>query len=72
MVNTYSARLGSLVPIEQLYPPLFTLSGARQKPSSPSEKLCARNTCKVAYLFLKMSATNIEMRLRGETKNIRI
>ena len=33
--HCYSAGLGSLVPIEQLYPPLFTLSGARQEPDSP-------------------------------------
>ena len=37
----YSAGLGSLVPIDRatvIYPPLFTLSGARQEPSNPFEK----------------------------------
>ena len=38
LLFTYSAGLGSLTPIEQLYPPLFTLSGARQEPASPFEK----------------------------------
>ena len=37
------AGLGSLVPIEQLYPPLFTLSGAHQEPAIPFEKWCAEN-----------------------------
>ena len=36
----YSADLGSLLPIEQLYPPLFTLSGARQ---SIRKMMCARH-----------------------------
>ena len=30
----YSSDFGSLVPIEQLYPQLFTLSGARQEPNN--------------------------------------
>ena len=42
--HCYSAGLGSLVPIEQLYLPLFTLSGARQKSASPVEKLSVCNT----------------------------
>ena len=43
----------SMVPIEQLYPPLFTLSGAR---ASHFEKLCARNTWPI---FLNSLVTTI-------------
>ena len=40
--------IDSFVPIEQLYPPLFTLSGAHE--CLPFEKWCARsNTWKVDY-----------------------
>ena len=41
--------LGSVVPIEQLYPQLFTLTGACHEPANFFEKLCARNILKVAY-----------------------
>ena len=34
MFNSYSAGLGSLVPIKQLYSSLFTSSRARQEPAS--------------------------------------
>ena len=45
-----SAGLGSLVPIEQLYPSLFTLpSGARAKSQPVPLKNNARATWKVAY-----------------------
>ena len=46
--NVILACLVSLVPIQQLYPPLFTLSGARH----PFVQLCARNTWKVAFLCM--------------------
>ena len=38
MFNTYSAGLCLLVPIEQLYPQLFPLTGARQEPANFFEK----------------------------------
>ena len=58
--HCYSAGLGSPLPIEQLYPPLFTLGGARQEPGSPFEKWWSRNTWKVAYWSFEV---NLEYRL---------
>ena len=45
MINTVILLVlaGSLVPIEELYPQLFTLTGARLEPANFFEKLCVRN-----------------------------
>ena len=55
------AGLGSLVLIEQFYPELFTLTGARQRPANFFEKLCARNIWKVVYYpwFLSKSKAKL-------------
>ena len=49
--NCYSAGLGSLVPIEQLYIRhcLLCTSGARRQPTRLFEKWCARKTREVDY-----------------------
>ena len=53
LYSCYSVGLGSFVSTEQLYPPLFTLSGARHEPAPISRKNNARTTPGKSHMMPK-------------------